>query len=415
MARIAGRSCSAACSTLLRVRLRVEVQVRRGDAQAIGAQLHLPGRLLAGHVEDRAPGHGGGEPLQRGEEERALADARVAAEQHERAGHDPAAEHAVELADAGAEPALLARLDLVQRHRPRCASDAAEGPGCAALLRRGELLVEGVPPLAGRALAEPLGRRVAAFTAREDGLLLGSELGHGVPRSSDESRRTRSTLPWRPDIRSVSAQSSTGTGDEVDDRFLACEGDAHVHGILWDAEGAAARHRAHQRRGGAPPHAPHRRPRVRGAAGAGAGGARGGARHRRLAVRHRQREERALRRGLRLLPAVGALQGHRRARVPDDDGARDRRSGQGGRGGRRARVLGGHLRHPPVEGERAFHARGGDPAHPRRDDGRALRLARPHAEAGAGAAQAGRPHALPPQPRDRAQLLRERLYHPPLR
>ena len=35
-----------------------------------------------------------------------------AAEQHERAGHEPAAEHAVELADAGVQPGDLDRLDV---------------------------------------------------------------------------------------------------------------------------------------------------------------------------------------------------------------------------------------------------------------------------------------------------------------
>ena len=67
-----------------------------------GAQPDLPGRFLAGGVEDvavggrQASGHAG-----RGlEEERRLADPRLAADQHERPGDEAAAQDPVELADA---------------------------------------------------------------------------------------------------------------------------------------------------------------------------------------------------------------------------------------------------------------------------------------------------------------------------
>ena len=73
-------------------------------AGAVGAQPHLGGRLLAGDVE-RAGAHPGG---LRGhlEQQRALADAGLAGEQDRRAGHQPAAEHPVELGHAaGAERA----------------------------------------------------------------------------------------------------------------------------------------------------------------------------------------------------------------------------------------------------------------------------------------------------------------------
>ena len=68
-----------------------------GTADALRAQTHLGGRLLAGHeqrrraLRDRRERHG---------QQRRLADARLAAEQDERARHDAAAEHAVELAEA---------------------------------------------------------------------------------------------------------------------------------------------------------------------------------------------------------------------------------------------------------------------------------------------------------------------------
>ena len=65
---------------------------RRADA--LGAQAHLLGRLLAGHEQ-----HGAlrADRAQHGRRQARLADARLAAEQHERPGHEPAAEHAVEL------------------------------------------------------------------------------------------------------------------------------------------------------------------------------------------------------------------------------------------------------------------------------------------------------------------------------
>jgi hypothetical protein len=67
----------------------------RREPQPVGAELDLLGRFLARDVEDRpdAVGHLGAH-LQ---EERRLADARIAPEKDERAGDDPAAEGTVEL------------------------------------------------------------------------------------------------------------------------------------------------------------------------------------------------------------------------------------------------------------------------------------------------------------------------------
>ena len=72
-----------------------EVELVVDAAGAVGAQPHLGGRLLAGDVEGAALVAGG----LRGhlEQQRALADAGLAGEQDGRAGHQPAAEHAVEL------------------------------------------------------------------------------------------------------------------------------------------------------------------------------------------------------------------------------------------------------------------------------------------------------------------------------
>ena len=86
--------------------------LRAAGAEPLGAQAHLGGRLLARDVEDRVAG--GAQVAERAGGDRRLADARRAAEQDERAGHEAAAEHAVELADAGAQARDARRLDLGQ-------------------------------------------------------------------------------------------------------------------------------------------------------------------------------------------------------------------------------------------------------------------------------------------------------------
>ena len=63
-------------------------------------------RPARAEVAERHPGQG------------ALADPGRAAEQDQRARHQAAAEHAVELGDPGAQPVDRRRLDLAQRHRP---------------------------------------------------------------------------------------------------------------------------------------------------------------------------------------------------------------------------------------------------------------------------------------------------------
>ena len=107
-----GRSASIVASTASR-----SVSATIGTASAsrpetLGAQLHLRGRLLAGHVQHRAAG--GGQVAERRAGERGLADPGRAADQHQRAGHEAAAEHAVELADAGVHPRDRRRLHLAR-------------------------------------------------------------------------------------------------------------------------------------------------------------------------------------------------------------------------------------------------------------------------------------------------------------
>ena len=79
-----------------------QVQRRGADAEAIAAALDLVLGLLARRVEHRADF--AREVRGRLQQQRGLADAGLAAEQHQRPGHDAAAEHAIELADAGRQP-----------------------------------------------------------------------------------------------------------------------------------------------------------------------------------------------------------------------------------------------------------------------------------------------------------------------
>ena len=91
-----------------------EEEVVAQGADAVGPQPHLGGGLLAGDVERRGRL---GEPRGHVEQQGRLADAGLAGQQHHRAGHQAAAEHPVELVDAG-------------RHGPgRLDVDLADRPG----------------------------------------------------------------------------------------------------------------------------------------------------------------------------------------------------------------------------------------------------------------------------------------------
>ena len=107
------------------------------DAQPLAAALHLVLGFLARGVEHRADG--AGEVRRRLQQQRGLADAGLAAEQHERARHDAAAEHAVELVDAGRQPHGLRRFDVGVQRRAcstrRAARSGARAPGAASTAR----------------------------------------------------------------------------------------------------------------------------------------------------------------------------------------------------------------------------------------------------------------------------------------
>ena len=146
-------------------RLGHQPQVGRQRAEPLGPQAHLLGRLLGGDVEAAAAVLG--QPGQRLQEQRGLADAGLAAEQGDRAGHQAALEHPVELAEVGGRRRPRRHVDLGDRQRhargvARSPAEAASRP------RRGslDLLDEGVPRLAGGAAARPLGFRSPTFVQR---------------------------------------------------------------------------------------------------------------------------------------------------------------------------------------------------------------------------------------------------------
>ena len=117
-----------------------QIQRRLADRQPLAARFDLVLGFLARAVEhrpDRAR-----HVRRRLQQQRRLADARLAAEQHQRSGHDAAAEHAIELVDAGRQPRVLLDLDVrVQPRAPRRRARTVRGgrappapTSCGALL-----------------------------------------------------------------------------------------------------------------------------------------------------------------------------------------------------------------------------------------------------------------------------------------
>src|SRR4029079_6614817 len=76
-----------------------------GAAPPLPAEAHLGHRFLAG--DEQRPPAAAADGAERGEEQRGLADARLASEQYERGGHEAAAEDAVELGHARRDPRSL--------------------------------------------------------------------------------------------------------------------------------------------------------------------------------------------------------------------------------------------------------------------------------------------------------------------
>ena len=95
-----------------------QVQRRIADAEPIAARLDLMLGFFARRVEHRADALR--EVRRRLQQQRGLADARLAAEQHQRSGNDAAAQHAIEFADAGGDAIGLRRFDVRVLLRARC-------------------------------------------------------------------------------------------------------------------------------------------------------------------------------------------------------------------------------------------------------------------------------------------------------
>ena len=137
--------------------------------QAAGPQLDLPCALLAGDVEHP---QSLAQVLADLQEDGGLADARVAADEHQGALDDAAPQHPVQLGEAGVVPLLVGGADLVDGHG---VGDDPRGPGPGAPLGQGGLLyrfLHGVPLPAAGALPQPFGGLEPALTALIDDLAL---------------------------------------------------------------------------------------------------------------------------------------------------------------------------------------------------------------------------------------------------
>ena len=167
------------------------IQRRIADAETIATRLDLMLGLFARRVEhgaDRLREVRGG--LQ---QQRRLADARLAAEEHERSGHDAAAEHAIEFADAGRRcdrPSTLQSPRTASRRAsaiPASRSDAPCGAAPAAFER--SLFDERVPRAAIGARPCHFGACDAALLADEDRSWLVSLIVDGRSHRDTETQR----------------------------------------------------------------------------------------------------------------------------------------------------------------------------------------------------------------------------------
>ena len=149
------------------VHLRQQVQVLGVDAQPVGAHLDLLRRLLARHIQHRPDrvGHHGRDFQEQGR----LADAGVPADEHQRTGHDAAAQHAVEFLQRDAIARVAVDVDVAQRLRPR-AEAAVDVQRARAAARLPDLLDQRIPLATLRALPGPARRLVAALLANIDRL-----------------------------------------------------------------------------------------------------------------------------------------------------------------------------------------------------------------------------------------------------
>ncbi len=151
----------------------LQLQVARIDRQPLGAQGDLGAGFLAADIQHFFQPRQIGQRLQ---QQGRLADARVAADQHHAAGHQAAAQHAVEFLDAGAEARHVDRLDVGQRHHRRALRQALMRGRKAIAGRLDDGFDQRIPLAAGRALASPFVADAAAFGAG----VVGFWFSHGM-------------------------------------------------------------------------------------------------------------------------------------------------------------------------------------------------------------------------------------------
>ena len=152
----------------LDARFREQVERCLADAEAVATALDLVLRFLSRSVEDRA--NLTREMSRRLQQERRLADAGLAAQQHQRSRDETPAEHTIELLDPGREARRIGDIHLgVQLRRSGGAQlripirpTGERGRFCSALLD------QRVPRAAFTASPQPLGRLRAALLADED-------------------------------------------------------------------------------------------------------------------------------------------------------------------------------------------------------------------------------------------------------
>ena len=161
------------------------------QSQAQGTARHLGQRFLAGDVER---GQGQRHLRHRLQQQRRLADTRIAAHQHHRTFDQTAAQHAVEFAYACRDAGFFAAAHVLERGDLRRFQFA--GPAAAPRrARRGAGRLQhdfrqGIPRPAFGALALPFVVLGAAFAADVGGLALGHDVF--VRRTSAQDRRVSS-------------------------------------------------------------------------------------------------------------------------------------------------------------------------------------------------------------------------------
>ena len=136
-------------------------QVGADGAETIGAKTHLLRTLFGGHVE-----HGTGCTREQLQQERALADARLATQERDRTGDEPTTENTVEFGNAGGDRIGLVGIHLADR---RCFARGDEcETGCEGdqmVVGPFDVLDQGVPGTARETLARPLRMCGTAFGA----------------------------------------------------------------------------------------------------------------------------------------------------------------------------------------------------------------------------------------------------------